>query len=227
MEINARFEERVVVQSECLPWTTSPISGVERRMLDRIGGEVARATSIVRYGADSRFSPHVHSGGEEFLVLDGIFQDESGDFPAGSYVRNPPHSSHTPGSVHGCVIFVKLWQFDAADRTHIHIDTNKIGAVRPAGRPGVVVTPLFEDARETVHVEQWDAGARVTMELPNGGEFLVLSGGFEEGGDALGKHAWLRVPRGDALDAKTGSNGARVWIKTRHLRFVSPPGRSA
>jgi hypothetical protein len=33
--------------------------------------EVARATSIVRYAPQSRFSPHTHGGGEEFLVLDG------------------------------------------------------------------------------------------------------------------------------------------------------------
>jgi hypothetical protein len=61
-------------------------------MLDRIGDEVARATSIVRYAPASHFSPHVHDGGEEFLVLEGTFQDEHGDYPVGSYVRNPPTS---------------------------------------------------------------------------------------------------------------------------------------
>src|SRR6056297_2598515 len=68
--------------------------GVRRRMLDRIGNEVARATTIVRFDPGSAFSAHTHDGGEEYLVLDGTFQDEDGDFPAGSYVRNPPTSSH-------------------------------------------------------------------------------------------------------------------------------------
>jgi anti-sigma factor ChrR (cupin superfamily) len=87
--------------------------GVHRRMLDRIGGEVARATSIVRYAPASHFSPHIHDGGEEFLVLEGTFQDEHGGYPVGSYVRNPPTSSHTPGSSVGCTIFVKQSATDA------------------------------------------------------------------------------------------------------------------
>jgi len=96
---------------------TQPMWGLN--MLDRIGDEVARATTIVRYAPNSHFSSHVHSGGEEFIVLEGVFQDEHGDFPAGSYVRNPPTSSHTPGSEPGCVIFVKLWQYDLDDRTPV------------------------------------------------------------------------------------------------------------
>ncbi|MEM8776605.1 MAG: cupin domain-containing protein, partial [Pseudomonadota bacterium] len=125
MQRNDDFSQRAVVHSEDEPWVASPIPGVDRRMLDRIGDEVARATSIVRYAPGSKFSAHVHTGGEEFFVLDGVFQDEHGDFPAGSYIRNPPESSHTPGSDEGCTIFVKLWQFDMADRTHIRADTNK------------------------------------------------------------------------------------------------------
>jgi anti-sigma factor ChrR (cupin superfamily) len=96
MEINADFSRRVAVHAARLPWVPSPMAGVKRRMLDRIGDEVARATSIVRYAPGSRFSPHTHGGGEEFLVLEGVFQDEHGDFPAGSYVRNPPTSRHSP-----------------------------------------------------------------------------------------------------------------------------------
>jgi len=96
MKLNADFDARAVVHAARLDWTPSPILGVDRRMLDRIGDEVARATSIVRYAPKSRFSPHVHGGGEEFLVLDGIFQDEHGDYPVGTYVRNPPTSSQLP-----------------------------------------------------------------------------------------------------------------------------------
>jgi anti-sigma factor ChrR (cupin superfamily) len=96
MKLNADFTKRAVVHAATLDWQASPMAGVERRMLDRIGDEVARATSIVRYAPHSQFSPHEHDGGEEFLVLEGVFQDEYGDFPAGCYVRNPPQSRHTP-----------------------------------------------------------------------------------------------------------------------------------
>src|ERR1700745_648801 len=137
MEINSDFSQRVVVHAALLRWVPSPIMGVDRRMLDRIGDEVARATSIVRYAPGSHFSPHTHGGGEEFLVLDGVFQDEHGDYPAGTYVRNPPTSSHTPGSEPGCTIFVKLWQFDPDDRTPVRIDTAALAFARGPDIPGV------------------------------------------------------------------------------------------
>ena len=124
-------------------------------MLDCIGDEVARATSFVHYAPHSRFSAHTHGGGEEFLVLEGVFQNEHGDFPAGSYIRNPPTSSHTPGSEPGCIIFVKLWQFDPADRTRVRVDTNKMALLDVKERDSVKVMPLFKDACEDVRIEQW------------------------------------------------------------------------
>jgi len=96
MEINADFNQRVVVRPEDYHWQPSPMPGVERMMLDRIGDEVARATTIVRFAPNSQFSPHEHGGGEEFFVLDGVFSDEHRDYPAGSYVRNPVGTHHTP-----------------------------------------------------------------------------------------------------------------------------------
>src|SRR3954453_14131834 len=137
MDLNADFGARAAVHSARLDWTPSPIPGVDRRMLDRIGDEVARATSIVRYAPHSHFSPHIHGGGEEFLVLDGIFQDEHGDYPAGSYVRNPSSSRHTPGSASGCVLFVKLWQFDLKDRTPVRPDGRALVYTHAQDRPGV------------------------------------------------------------------------------------------
>jgi|SRR5215471_12563030 len=217
MELNADFNERAAVHAARLPWKASPMPGVERRMLDRLGDEVARATSIVRYAPKSSFSPHVHTGGEEFLVLEGIFQDEHGDFPAGSYIRNPPQSKHTPGSATGCTIFVKLWQFDPADRTHVRIDTNKMTFIRDAERAGVEIMPLFHDAREDVRLEHWAAGATIALDAPAGMEILVLAGSFVEGGETFEPQSWLRLPKGGAAQAKVGANGARVWIKRGHL----------
>jgi hypothetical protein len=220
MELNADFDKRAVVHAARLAWTPSPIAGVERRMLDRIGAEVARATSIVRYAPQREFSAHVHGGGEEFLVLEGVFSDEHGDFPAGTYVRNPPTSSHTPGSKQGCVIFVKLCQFDPHDRRHISIDTYSIAAVGSAERPGLEIVPLFQDTREDVRLERWMPGAAIKLALPGGGEFLVLKGDFEESGERFVPQSWLRLPMGATLVARAGPTGCEVWVKSGHLRHV-------
>jgi anti-sigma factor ChrR (cupin superfamily) len=166
MEINADFSRRVAVHAAQLTWVPSPMAGVERRMLDRIGDEVARATSIVRYAAGSRFSPHTHGGGEEFLVLDGVFQDEHGDFPVGSYVRNPPTSHHTPSSAPGCILFVKLWQFDPADRKDVKLNTAGLVYEAAAGRPGVELLTLFRDDDEDVRLERWAPAATIMLDLP-------------------------------------------------------------
>jgi hypothetical protein len=217
MELNADFSQRVLVHAARLAWTPSPTAGVERRMLDRIGEEVARATSIVRYAPRSRFSAHTHGGGEEFLVLDGVFQDERGDFPAGSYVRNPPSSSHTPGSAQGCTIFVKLWQFDPDDRTYLRIDTAGMAYIAAPERPGVELMPLFQDRRESVRLERWAPNAEIVLPAPAGMEILVLKGGFSEDGESFERQSWLRLPSGATLRARVGASGCCVWVKTGHL----------
>jgi len=224
MELNADFSQRVVVHAAHLPWVPSPIAGVERRMLDRLGDEIARATSIVRYAPESLFSAHTHGGGEEFLVLDGVFQDEHGDFPAGSYIRNPPTSRHTPGSKLGCTIFVKLWQFDADDRTHVRIDTGKMPFLPAPARPGVEVMPLFRDAREDVRLERWAAGAGGSFDARGGMELLVLDGVLHSDGETLEPQSWLRLPVGATLSAYADAAGARLWVKNGHLsRPQAPP----
>ncbi len=220
MRLNADFSKRVVIRPDDYEWVDSPMPGVERMMLDRIGDEVARATSIVRYAPESHFSPHVHGGGEEFLVLDGVFQDEHGDFPKGSYIRNPPTSEHTPGSEPGCTIFVKLWQFDPDDRQHVRIETAAQSYTAVEGRPGVELLPLFKDARENVRLERWSPGAEITLDRPGGLEVLVLDGSFQEGGEGFEEQSWLRLPIGATLHAKAGPDGCHVWVKTGHLRYV-------
>ena len=220
MELNANFKERVVVHSDQLKWNASPIPGVDRRMLDRIGGEVARATTIVRFASNSKFSAHTHTGGEEFIVLDGIFQDEHGDFPEGTYVRNPPTTAHTPGSELGCTIFVKLWQFDMDDRNQFR--KNMAGELA-APVDGVATAELHRDDRETVTYSHIDANAKLSNTNAGGIEMLVIGGSVVENGQALGKGAWLRLPDGEPLTAIAGSDGAKVWIKTGHLPHAVPP----
>ena len=217
MDLNANFDERVSVHAARIPWEPSPMPGVERRMLDRLGDEVARATTIVRYAPDRHFSSHVHAGGEEFFVLDGVFQDEHGDFPAGSYIRNPPESRHTPGSARGCTIFVKLWQFDLADRTHVRINTNAMAFVPDPGRPGVELMPLFRDASEDVRLERWAPGSTIVLDEAGGLEILVIRGRFTERDEVFGEQSWLRLPSHGRAKVHVGGQGARVWIKRGHL----------
>ena len=223
MQVNADFSAPARVHAAGLEWQASPMPGVNRRMLDRIGGEVARATSIVRYDPRSAFSAHTHGGGEEFLVLDGVFQDEHGDYPAGTYVRNPPGSSHTPASREGCTILVKLWQFDPADRSHIIVDTNKITPVPHRDRSGVSVIPLFADGVEDVRIELWEPGAVVELAPADGIEIFVIDGGFTQAGERYDTDSWLRLPVGASFSAIAGDKGTRAFVKTGHLRNVTAP----
>ncbi len=223
MELNADFSKRVVVHGDTLSWQESPMPGVKRRMYDRIGDEVARATSVVSYAPGSQFSPHMHGGGEEFLILEGVFEDEHGAYPEGSYVRNPPQSAHTPGSTPGCIMFVKLWQFDPDDRTHIIIDTKKIDAVSDANRPGVSVTPLFRDQRESVRIENFGKGVAAAIDTSGGAEVFVLAGVFSLGGELFRPASWLRVPIGETAEMTAGPEGAKLWVKSGHLAHAGAP----
>ena len=219
MELNADFSKRVVVHAHEIPWRPSPMAGVERRMLDRIGDEVARATSIVRYAPGSQFSEHTHSGGEEFIVLSGVFQDEHGDYPAGTYVRNPPTTAHTPGAEEGCVIFVKLWQFHPDDRNQFR----QAMVATEVNPDGVKVAVLHQDDRETVRYIALDEGQSLS-EIPTGGaEVLILTGTVLDAAETLSEHSWLRLPEGAAVNLTAGKDGATLWIKTGHLPFAAAP----
>lgn len=216
MELNADFKSIAIVHAGKEPWVKSPMAGVERRMLDRLGGEVARATTIVRYAPGSHFSPHTHTGGEEFLVLEGVFQDEHGDFPIGTYVRNPPESSHTPGSEPGCTIFVKLWQFDPEDRHQLAIEPDEMSYVPHRDEPGISVAQLFADKREVVSMERWQAGTIINLASPGGLELLVIDGKVSSFEQDFSNQSWLRLPvGGNALIV--ANTDATVWIKRGHL----------
>jgi len=219
MRVNADFDQRSIVRFNDNAWVASPMAGVERKMLDRIGEEVARATTIVRFAPGSAFSSHTHDGGEEYLVLEGVFQDEDGDFPVGSYVRNPPTSSHTPAAQDGATILVKLHQFDPDDRTQVQIDTG--ASEWSAVAEGVEALPLHSDAREDVFMERWAPGTTRSLDASGGLEALVITGSCAEGDDTLGRWDWIRVPVGGRFTATAGPEGAQVWIKTGHLRHVA------
>lgn len=212
MRVNADFDQRVVVRFDETPWVPSPMAGVERKMLDRIGDEVARATTIVRFAPGSAFSAHTHDGGEEYLVLDGVFQDELGDFPAGTYVRNPPTSRHTPATDPGCTILVKLHQFDPDDRQEVRVNTTEDTR-----------ETLFEAQDETVSLLRLAAGESTTVDGTDGLEVFVIDGAVSDGTDELTRWDWMRLPVDSTLTLTAGDAGATLWTKSGHLRAVRMP----
>ena len=166
----------------------------------------------------ARFPAHVHGGGEEFLVLDGVFQDEHGDFPAGAYIRNPPQSPHTPGSAPGCTIFVKLWQFDPDDRTQLRLDTTTMSSFPPpAGRAWRWCRCSRTPGECPPRALGADAG--IALPPPGGIELLVLDGEFSEGGEAFTAQSWLRLPAGAELRGRARRGGCRLWVKEGHLAY--------
>ncbi len=224
MKLNADFSQRVAIDTEAQPWAASPLPGVERRMLDRIGDEVARATSLVRYAPGSYFSPHEHSGGEEFLVLDGVFSDEHGDYGPGMYLRNPVGSSHKPFSRDGCTIFVKLRQMAPEDQEFVRIDT-AAAAWEPWDMPGVDVIRLAEREYERVYMMRLQPGTIVpTHEHPGGEELFVLDGELADQNGRYPKGTWLRMPAGSSHDL-VSEEGCTFWLKLGHLaETIEAPG---
>jgi anti-sigma factor ChrR (cupin superfamily) len=192
--------------------------GVERMMLDRIGDEVARATSLVRYAPNSTFSPHVHSGGEEFFVLEGEFGDEHQTYPPGSYVRNPIGTSHSPRvGAEGCLIFVKLQQFDIEDTSQVVIDT-RTAELLTETVPGLKVMLLHEFRDERVVLIRWEPNTPFKEHAHQGGEeVFVIEGSFSDEHGDYPAGSWVRYPDQSSHTAFTRDEGALLYIKTGHL----------
>ena len=224
MFINADFTCRASLAPEHYQWVSSPQNGVERVMLDRVGAEKARATSIVRYAPDSYFPHHLHPGGEEILVLSGTFSADNIDYPAGWYLRNPPNSGHQPYSKEGAVIFVKLWQMPAAEARYVAIDTNDAANWQKQGNRDVC--HLFSDASEQVSLQRLDANEVLFTEAAKGGaEILVLDGELIDGeliedAQIYTRGGWIRLPVDALTPIKAGEYGATVYLKTGHLSHI-------
>jgi len=218
MRINADFSKRAVVRPEDYDWVKSPANGVDRMMLDRVGDEVARATTIVKFAPGSEFDTHTHGGGEEFFVLEGVFSDETGDYPAGTYVRNPIGTSHKPHTVEGCTILVKLHQFDASDTAHFHIDTRNT-SFRPGLVDGLEVLPLHTAVNENVALVRWAPGTRFSPHQHWGGEeIFVLEGTFQDEHGTYPKGSWIRSPH-LSQHKPWSDEGCLIYVKTGHLPF--------
>ena len=230
MKIHSNFLAPAFTKFDPAGYIPSPAYGVNRFMLDRIGNEKARATTIVQYQPNSKFPEHTHIGGEEFLVLTGRFKDQFGEFPAGTYVRNPVGSQHAPWVDNdGCTIFVKLLQM--AD-TGEGVKSLYVMCVKPDNDDddngnSCKVLELYEN-KET--------GERVQMVWLMAGEHLAVDSRTAvseelfvyEGSLLLGeeeeysKWGWLRFPVDSDKDAqrqtvRAGLQGAQVFRKTGHL----------
>ena len=216
MDLNNDPSLRVCVDTTTLDWVPSPAAGVDRKMIQRQGEEMARATSLVRYEADSRFTPHRHDEGEEFFVLEGTFADQHGHYPPGTYVRNPPGSSHAPFTETGCTIFVKLRHFADEDRTRHVIDTRN-GRWLPGPAAGIDVQPLPGFGSERVALVRWARGARLPpQDRPDGEEIFVIDGAFADEQGRYRAECWLRLPKGSRYTPST-VDGCLFLSKTGHL----------
>jgi anti-sigma factor ChrR (cupin superfamily) len=211
MRLHADRTERVVIDTRTAPWMPSPEHGVDRIMLDREGDEVARATSIVRYAPGTTFKEHVHGRGEEILVLEGEFRDEHGAYPAGTYLRNPWGTRHSPFSPHGCLLFVKLRQMPEDDRTLVVVGPDAARGALEGGVAREVV--LHATAEEQVTLVRWPAGHEEPRhDHPHGEEILVLEGDFADEHGSYGTRAWVRQPAGSAHAPHTRA-GCLMWVK--------------
>lgn len=218
--VNADFTQRVVIKTNDLPWVASPQPGVDRRLLDRIGDEVARATSLVRYAPASTFPTHSHGLGEEFYVLEGVFSDEHGDYPAGTYVRNPPGSAHAPRTRPGCTILVKLRQMPPLKVDRLVVDTNA-AQWEWGAQPGFFQLPLYSSnvTKERVALEKLEANASAPPSDATGEEIFVLSGQLADDNGKYPAGSWIRNPIGYRSTLRSKA-GASYWVKRGHLRPI-------
>jgi len=213
--LNMDFSQRVVIKSREQAWQASPAAGVLRKPLAREEAERGHATSIVRYEPGARFNPHDHPGGEEILVLDGVFSDESGDYGAGSYFRNPEGFKHAPFSKEGCVILVKLHQFQAGDTERLCIDTNETPWLPGSGN--LKVMPLHQFGTESTALVHWPAGERFQRHRHMGGEEIyVMRGELIDEHGHYPKGSWIRSPHG-SLHLPYVEEDTLIWVKTGHL----------
>jgi len=216
--LNMDFSKHVIINTHEMDWLPSPAKGVERKPLAREDKESGHATSIVRYAAGSRFASHPHPFGEEILVLDGVFSDETGDYPAGTYIRNPPGSSHAPFSENGCTLFVKLDQFAQGDDQTIRINTQSTPWL--PGQGGLEVMHLHSFEGEHTALVKWPENERFLPHKHFGGEeILVLSGTFRDEHGDYPTLTWLRSPH-MSEHYPFVKEETIIWVKTGHLPVV-------
>jgi anti-sigma factor ChrR (cupin superfamily) len=213
--LNMEFSERVVVDTSSADWIPSPASGVWRKPLAREQAEQGHATSVVRYDAGASFSQHDHPLGEEILVLSGVFSDETRDYPAGTYFRNPKGFVHSPFSRDGCTLFVKLHQMSPEDRSHICLATDDVHWENGPG--GTLFNILHKFKGETVYLVKWSPGVTVPSHThPAGEETFIISGELIDEDGRYPAGTCIRNPPGSSHSPRAEVETV-AWIKAGHL----------
>lgn len=213
--LNMDFSKRVTLDTQPLEWAASPKAGVWRKPLAREDAERGHATSIVRYDPGSTFSAHDHPKGEEILVVEGIFSDQTGDYPAGTYLRNPLGFRHAPFSKLGCILFVKLHQFQQGDSSSVRIDTESSAWLPGAGR--LQILPLHHYQNEHVALVRLPADEALQPHFHVGGqEIYIIEGELYDEDSRYPSGTWLRNPPMSDLLVYTRANTV-IWLKTGHL----------
>jgi anti-sigma factor ChrR (cupin superfamily) len=220
--INGDLAVRVAVDTAAMQWAPSPSGTVWRKRVHLVGpAEAGQVTSVVRYEPGSTFHAHAHPDGEEILVLDGVFSDEHGDWPAGTYLLNPEGFRHAPFSREGCVLFVKLRQFPSRARDHVVLHTKEL-PWQPTARAGIAVRPLYsqEGFADSMRLEQWQAGVVLgRVAYAHGAELFVLAGEFSDEAGRFGPGAWLRLPVAAAHSPST-RDGCMLYIKEGGFAYL-------
>lgn len=224
--INGDMSIRAAVDTSLMDWSPSPSGSVWRKRVHLVGPpEAGQVTSIVRYQPDSSFHAHDHPDGEEILVLDGVFSDEHGDWPAGTYLLNPEGFRHAPFSKGGCVLFVKLRQFAGRGRRHVVVDTN--GLPWQAGpRAGVACKALYaqDGFSDRVDLERWEPGlSGDPVVYADGAELFVLDGEFGDEHGTFAQGCWIRFPAGARHRPRT-THGCTLYVKRGGLRYLQSAG---
>ncbi len=198
-DLNGDLSVRVAVDTAAMAWQSSPSGTVWRKRLHRVGGpESGQVTSIVRYDPDASFPVHDHPGGEEILVLEGVFSDEHGDWAAGTYLLNPEGFRHAPFSKHGCLLFVKLRQYDGPGRKHVALRVDDV-PWQATETPGIEIKTLYDESMfaETTRLERWAPGSIAGEQAAGDGfEILILEGSLQDGDGTYSQGSWLRLPAG-------------------------------
>lgn len=206
---------RVIIRTQEIPWIDSPSSNVKRKPLEREKAESGQVTSVVEYKPGASFKAHHHPMGEEIFVLSGEFADENGRYPAGTYLRNPPGSSHTPFSQKGCTLFVKLNQFSKDDSQQITLNTQNSDWLQ--GHGSLKVMPLHQHLNNSTALVLWPKGAQFQPHSHWGGEeIFVLDGIFQDEFGNYPKHTWIRSPHLSTHNPFS-NEGCTILVKTGHM----------
>lgn len=209
------FTQKMVIETYNQDWIDSPMKGVRRIPLDREGVESGYTTSIVTYEAGCHFKAHAHPLGEEIFVIEGIFSDEFADYPAGTYLRNPPGSTHSPFSKNGCKILVKLNQFNKEDLQSVVINTSE-DLWRP-GQGRLSVLPLHSFGTTSTALVKWPAGEKFLRHAHYGGEEIyVLKGEFIDEHGRYPEGTWIRSPH-LSVHCPYVEEETIILVKTGHL----------